>query len=84
MKTAKFRTKLVLNKTTIAHLNVREMNSLYGGIETRRTECATGDDCTLGEECKETMNVRECESHLTWCDCATYDSCATSPCASCI
>ncbi len=67
MKTRKMTRKLVLNKKTVADLNSRAMNQLYGGIKTGIT-CGLLCD-TENYSCYET----QCETcyHTcppTWCD----------------
>ncbi len=50
MKTKRFEKKLVLNKNTIAHLNLDEMNVVQGGLTlTCATLCAITCEHVTGE-----------------------------------
>ncbi len=51
MKTKKLSKKLVLNKKTIADLNIKKMNDVLGGVPaTKNGNTCVGDTC-VGDTC---------------------------------
>jgi hypothetical protein len=77
MKSKKLSKKLGLNKRTVAHLNISNMNNLKAGVhntvgecETYETYCGTCDTCGT------------CDSCNTWCEtCRCTDISRCDPCS---
>jgi hypothetical protein len=63
MKTKKFNKKLVVNKKTVANLNINDMRSAHGGAHTYNTYCP---------ECPPNPSWVSCEACTEW-YCPTYD-----------